>query len=66
MNIHSLKMNHLISQEQKEIQSRKLANMLREARAFQHNEFRTFEYYQKLTMASSFFIFDKINEKSEK
>jgi hypothetical protein len=38
MNIYSLKMNHLLSQERKEIELRNLADMLGEARAFKRDE----------------------------
>jgi hypothetical protein len=39
MNIYSLKMNLLISQERKKIELKNLANMLLEARAFKCDEF---------------------------
>jgi hypothetical protein len=56
MNIYSLKMNHLLSQERKEIELRNLANMLREARAFKCDESQSHKYYQKPIMACSFLM----------
>jgi hypothetical protein len=65
MNIYSLKMNHLISQERREIELRNLANMLLEARAFKSNEIRSHNCSQKYTMACSFLMKFGKNLKNE-
>jgi hypothetical protein len=65
MNIYSLKMNHLISQEQREIELRNLVNVLLEARAFKRNEIRSHNYSQKYTMACSFLMTFEKNLKNE-
>jgi hypothetical protein len=65
MNIYSLKMNHLITQEWKGIELRNLANLFCEARTFKCDESRSHKCYQKPTMACSFLIKFVENLKNE-
>ena len=58
-------MNHLISQERKELELSNLANMFYEARAFKCDKFRSQKYYQGHTMVCSFLVKFVKNLKNE-